>query len=386
MSTAAIPALISVVTPFHNTAPYLAQCIESVLAQTHGNFEYLLVDNCSTDGSGEIAKGYAHADPRIRYVRHDTLLPQVANYNRALAQICTQSEFCKIVQADDCIFADCLARMAEAFAQSPRVGLAGSYYLKGTTVRPSGFPLATPYLAGHDMARLYLAGDVWAFGSPTAVMYRAAIVREQRPFFREDAPNEDTEKCMSILERWDFAFVYQVLSFLRVGNESITSSTRAYLPGALDFYIVVRRYGPRFLDPRAAADLERRARQRYYRSLATRALRFPPRGFWKYHAAGLRSLGEEIEWHRVAAGMATELGWMLVNPGMALSGLGRRLRRKSGSAPAVADAAAPVHPTILTDRGRRPSRAGEDEDRPSQSDPRALRDRAIFGDTESRLD
>ena len=52
---------ISVVTPFYNTAPYLAQCIESVLAQTHRNFEYVLVDNQSTDGSAEIAASYKRA-------------------------------------------------------------------------------------------------------------------------------------------------------------------------------------------------------------------------------------------------------------------------------------------------------------------------------------
>ena len=58
--------LVSVLTPFYNTAPYLAECIESVLAQTRGDFEYLLVDNCSTDGSDDIAAGYAARDPRIQ--------------------------------------------------------------------------------------------------------------------------------------------------------------------------------------------------------------------------------------------------------------------------------------------------------------------------------
>ena len=49
---------VSVVTPFYNTAEYLAECIESVLAQTYTNFEYILVNNKSTDGSREIAERY----------------------------------------------------------------------------------------------------------------------------------------------------------------------------------------------------------------------------------------------------------------------------------------------------------------------------------------
>jgi cellulose synthase/poly-beta-1,6-N-acetylglucosamine synthase-like glycosyltransferase len=71
-------SLVSVVTPFHNTVGYLEQCIKSVLSQSHGAFEYLLCDNCSTDGSTEIAERYAARDSRIRFMRFEELLPQVA--------------------------------------------------------------------------------------------------------------------------------------------------------------------------------------------------------------------------------------------------------------------------------------------------------------------
>ena len=101
--SAAQSPLVSVVTPFHNTADYLEQCIKSVLAQTYEHFEYLLCDNCSSDGSTEIARAFAESDPRVRYMRFDELLPQVPNYNRALEQMSASAEWCKIVQADDWI-------------------------------------------------------------------------------------------------------------------------------------------------------------------------------------------------------------------------------------------------------------------------------------------
>ena len=47
---------VSVVTPFYNTGEYLEECIESVLAQTFDNFEYILVDNHSTDRGREMPR------------------------------------------------------------------------------------------------------------------------------------------------------------------------------------------------------------------------------------------------------------------------------------------------------------------------------------------
>jgi glycosyltransferase involved in cell wall biosynthesis len=57
---------VSVVTPVYNGADFLAECIDSVLSQTYDNFEYLIVNNCSTDGTLAIALDYAKKDPRIR--------------------------------------------------------------------------------------------------------------------------------------------------------------------------------------------------------------------------------------------------------------------------------------------------------------------------------
>ncbi len=123
--------LVSVVTPFHNTAKYLAECIESVLVQSYPQFEYILVDNCSTDGSWEIAESFARRDSRIRLIKRAHLLSQVQNYNLALQEISKDSRYCKIVQADDLIFPDCLKLMVKAFEQSEMIGLVSAYDLKG---------------------------------------------------------------------------------------------------------------------------------------------------------------------------------------------------------------------------------------------------------------
>jgi glycosyltransferase involved in cell wall biosynthesis len=328
---------VSVVTPFHNTAPYLAQCIESVLAQTCPNFEYILVDNCSTDGSGEIAEEYAKRDPRIRLVRRTSVLPQVRNYNRALEEISRTSRYCKMVQADDYIFPNCLQMMVEAFERYETVGLISSYWLKGNEVRGTGFPHATPMLSGREMARLYLRTGLWVFGSPTAVMYRSALVKKGEPFYDETALHEDTEKCMQILKNWDFGFVNQVLSFSRLGNEGISSAVRDLQPNSLDRYIAVRRYASTFLDAREAAALKKNTKRDYYGVLAKAKLGRREPAFWEYHARGLRTLGEAID--RLYLGLrVVQTGlWLALNPGATVgSGLrrlaGRMRRNGSGNA------------------------------------------------------
>jgi glycosyltransferase involved in cell wall biosynthesis len=75
--------LVSVVTPVYNGETYLAECIESVLAQTYSNWDYLILNNCSTDGTLGIAEEYARRDKRIRIQSNETLLPIIANHNKA---------------------------------------------------------------------------------------------------------------------------------------------------------------------------------------------------------------------------------------------------------------------------------------------------------------
>ena len=156
--------LVSVVTPFFNTAPYLAECIESVLAQSYSQFEYILMDNCSTDGSSEIAATYASRDSRIRLIRCSQFLPQLANYNRALAEISDASTYCKIVQADDYIFPECLQLMVRAFEQSESIGLVSSYWLDGNELWGSGLPRQTTMLPGKECGRRFLRTGTSLFG------------------------------------------------------------------------------------------------------------------------------------------------------------------------------------------------------------------------------
>ena len=62
---------LSIIVPVYNSQKYLSQCINSVLAQTHRSFELILVDDASTDHSGEICDTLAAEDPRIQVIHHE---------------------------------------------------------------------------------------------------------------------------------------------------------------------------------------------------------------------------------------------------------------------------------------------------------------------------
>ena len=61
--------LVSIITPCYNAAPFISQAIESVLAQSFGDWEMIIVDDCSSDDSLSIIQKYARIDFRIRYLR-----------------------------------------------------------------------------------------------------------------------------------------------------------------------------------------------------------------------------------------------------------------------------------------------------------------------------
>lgn len=329
MATQAQP-LVSVITPFYNTASYLVQCLASVLNQSWENFEYILVDNCSTDGSGEIAETFVCADPRVRLIRTPEFLGQVENYNFALSQITPTSEFVKIVQADDWIHPDCLVRMVEVARQSTKIGIVGSYYMDGNHLKGVGLPFPRNWFSGRDICRDQLLNGSFYFGTPSSVMFRAEIVRARRPFYALNRYHEDTELCYEVLSEWDFGFAHHILSYLRMDDRSISGQTRHFNPHILDRLITLRVYGRRFLAEHEYHKSLRILNQRYRRFLGESALRGRDAEFWAYHRRGLETIGEQLTPQTRTLVAAMALVQLLLNPIETSGRLRQRLIARRG--------------------------------------------------------
>jgi glycosyltransferase involved in cell wall biosynthesis/SAM-dependent methyltransferase len=105
---------ISVCVPTFNGAAYLQDCLDSILAQTFQDFEVVVIDDCSTDNTVEIAESYVRRDTRFRLLRNPKNLGMrgVPNYNRCLSE--AAADWIKFVFQDDTIAPDCVGVLAAA--------------------------------------------------------------------------------------------------------------------------------------------------------------------------------------------------------------------------------------------------------------------------------
>jgi len=131
---------ISVFTPVFNRREWLVDCIESVTSQDYDNFEYVISDNCSTDGSYEVACAYAAADHRLRVRRNPSNLGMVANTDLAFSQLV--GELAILVSSDDLLLPGALARLSAALDDHPQATFATS---PTVLIAADGAPLARQY-------------------------------------------------------------------------------------------------------------------------------------------------------------------------------------------------------------------------------------------------
>jgi glycosyltransferase involved in cell wall biosynthesis len=312
---------VSILTPVYNGQEFLRECIESILNQTYRNYEYIIVDNSSTDGTPGIIERYARADKRIRVYRNEKLLDIIANHNKAFSLISPTAKYCKVVSGDDWLFPECVAKMVTFAEANPSVGIVGSYQLSGVgtdwrnwRIKWVGLPYTSPIIPGRQICRLWLLNGPYVFGTPTSILYRADLIRKEDSFYPNSTAEADTSACLKHLRNSDFGFVHQILSYERVHQAQITATSKklnAYLSSQVSD---LREYGPWYL---TAEELEWRLKglmQDYYRFLAISAIHFRENKFWEYHRKRLKEIGYPLQPVRLAVAIMARLLDLLLNP------------------------------------------------------------------------
>jgi glycosyltransferase involved in cell wall biosynthesis len=321
---------VSVVIPVYNGEEYIGEAIRSVLAQSYQNFDLTIGNNRSTDGTLAIAEEFAAKDPRIRVVTYPEFVSVVDSHNIAFTLVSDDAKYCKILGADDWLFPNCLEELVRVAEAHPSVGMVTSYMLAGSRVAFAGLPYPSTFMSGHAVCRLRLRDGVKVFGGPSTSLIRADIVRKQRPFYNPLNYHGDNEAYFELLKTNDFGFVHQILSYLRKGEASRTTSyldrVNSYAASEVDD---LTKFGPTYLTPQELGPRLRQAWRDYYRFLGRSVLEMRNREFWHYHLVHVRALGYELSYARIALHTVYRVADVVFNPLRTLQGLVRRLRERA---------------------------------------------------------
>lgn len=180
---------VSVCIPAYQGAATIRAAIDSVLAQRFGDFELLVVDDRSPDGTADIARSFR--DPRVRVLQNERNLGAEGNWNRCLDE--SRGHYFKLLPHDDVLHADCLLRQVRAFEADPAGELTVVFSARDV-LDPAGRVIARRGYPGAREGRLAAARVVGAcirrgtnlIGEPGAVLMRTAQARRAGRF---DAAN-----------------------------------------------------------------------------------------------------------------------------------------------------------------------------------------------------
>lgn len=206
--------LVSIITPLFNTERLLPLAIQSVLDQSYTNWEMIIIDDCSTDGSPEIAANYSNKDPRIKFFQQSVNSGPAACRNVATEH--AQGRYVAFLDSDDMWSPEKLSRQI-AFMQRTKAVLSYTSYKK---INNDGDISQHTIHAKPNLTYKQLLNSN-EIGSLTAV-YDSKEIGKQ-PLI--DIDHEDYVLWLSILKKGYTAYgLDEVLAYYRIGNASISSN------------------------------------------------------------------------------------------------------------------------------------------------------------------
>lgn len=317
--------LVSIVTPVYNTEKYLKDCIESVIRQNYDNWEYIIVNNFSTDKSLEIAQHYAQMDSRIQIHNNESFLDQIQNWNHSIRLISPKSKYCKVVHADDWLFSECIAKMVMVAEENPSTGIIGAYRLDETRINLDGLPYPSTFMPGSQICKLCLLGGINLFGSPTSTLIRSNLIRMRDKFYNESSMHADKEVCFEILQKADFGFVHGVLTYTRRHNESVTSLNKSFNTHKIGTLIILKKYGPIFLSRKEYNSRLKKLINNHHKFMVKSFFEGKTRVFFEYHKNEVKKIGIKLNPFKLIA----EAFKALLNPLNMLKKIIKRLNEKN---------------------------------------------------------
>lgn len=217
---------VSVITPVYNAEEFLEDTVESVLSQTYKNFEYILIDDYSTDNSAKLIKKYAEKDSRIKYIKLKENAGAAVARNTGLEN--ANGRYIAFIDSDDVWYPEKLETQLN-FMNKHNVAFT---YTKYERISEEGELLGAPSFP----KKLNYSGLLknTAIACSTVVIDRQVIGDFRMPLVRK---GQDTATWLKILKNHDYAYlVDEVLNRYRAREGSLSSNRTGALKRTWNTY------------------------------------------------------------------------------------------------------------------------------------------------------
>lgn len=207
---------VSVVMSVYNGEAFVAEAIESILAQTERAWEFLIVDDASTDGTPAVLARFAKADARVQMIRNGENIGLTRSLNRALKD--ARAPFVARQDADDVSAPARFQAQVEFLEGHPGCGAVGSAY---RVIDVDGSPLSVtvPPLTSEEISRALQRRNVLAHGS---LMFRTEALREVNGYREEFRSAQDYDLLLRLQTNWTIRALPDPLYALRLVPTSIS--------------------------------------------------------------------------------------------------------------------------------------------------------------------
>jgi len=237
---------VSISIPTYNGAPFLEECLKSAINQTFSDIEIVIVDDCSTDETFEIAGKYARFDNRIRVFRNESRLGLVGNWNKSIQY--STGEWIKFLFQDDFLYDNCIEKMLNA-AQSTQAGVTGSFvagernfvieegveddlrqFYENSVITLNDMFRGKSRILPAEFSGAILKGGVGLnfVGEPTSVMIRRETCFQYSFFNRNLVHLCDLEYWTRLGTNEGLVYIAEILSDFRVHNRSASAHNHAH--------------------------------------------------------------------------------------------------------------------------------------------------------------